>query len=112
LKLPPYTLVDASAGIRWLSGLELSLYVKNIFNVDPKLSLDRERGGRARLGYEVGPPRQIGLTLRYSFGGPVAPPPPPVAMPAPPPPAEVAPPPAPPPPPPPPPAPTERGERG
>ncbi|HEY8434806.1 MAG TPA: TonB-dependent receptor, partial [Sphingomicrobium sp.] len=50
LKLPPYTLVNASAGIRWLGGIELVAYVKNIFNVDPKLSLDRERGGRARLG--------------------------------------------------------------
>ena len=48
--------------------------MKNIFNVDPKLSLDRERGLRARISYEVGPPRQIGLTARYSFGGHAAPP--------------------------------------
>jgi iron complex outermembrane receptor protein len=86
LKLKAYTLVDASAGLKWDSGLELVLYVKNIFDVDPQLSLDRERGGRARLGYEVGQPRTIGLTVRQSFGGPPPPPPPP--------------------------APTEKGERG
>jgi iron complex outermembrane receptor protein len=114
LRLPAYTLVNASAGIKWLSGLEIVAYVKNIFDVDTKLSLDRERGGRARLGYNIGQPRQFGLTVRKSFGGPVAAPPPPLA-PAPPPPPEAAPPPPPlppPPPPPPPPAPTERGERG
>ena len=75
--LPPYTLVNASLGLRWDSGLELVAYVKNIFDVDPKLSLDRERGLRARIGYEVGQPRTIGLTARYSFGGRNAPPPPP-----------------------------------
>ena len=34
----------------------------------PKLSFDRERGGRARLGFNVGQPRTIGLTLRKAFG--------------------------------------------
>ena len=58
------------SGLRWDNGLELVAYVKNIFDVDPKLSLDRERGLRARIGYEVGQPRTIGLTVRYSFGGP------------------------------------------
>ena len=37
LKLPAYTLVDASAGLKFDNGLELVAYVKNIFNVDPKL---------------------------------------------------------------------------
>ena len=31
------------------SGLELVAYVNNLFDKDPKLSFDRERGGRARL---------------------------------------------------------------
>src|SRR4051794_27112954 len=56
LALPAYTLVNASVGLRWLSGLELVAYVKNIFDTDPKLSFDRERGGRARLGYNIGQP--------------------------------------------------------
>jgi iron complex outermembrane recepter protein len=111
LRLPAYTLVNASLGLRWDNGTEISAYVNNIFDVDPKLSLDRERGGRARLGYNIGQPRMIGLVLRKSFGAPIAaavPPPAPVLPP--PPSAAEAPPPAPPPPlpPPPPPAP-ERG---
>jgi len=39
--------------------------------------LDRERGLRARIGYNIGQPRTIGLTLRQSFGGRRAAPPPP-----------------------------------
>jgi iron complex outermembrane receptor protein len=106
LRLPSYNLVNLSAGVKWDSGLELVAYVKNLFDEDPKLSLDRERGGRARLGYNVGQPRTIGLTVRQSFGGRAAAPPPPApVVPAPPPAVEQ---PAPPPPPPPPP-PTERG---
>ena len=109
--LGSYTLSNASVGLKWDSGLEIVGYVKNIFDVNPKLSLDRERGLRARIGYNIGQPRTIGLTLRQSFGGRraapppepvVAPPPPPVveqpAPPPPPPPAELPPPPPPPPP--------------
>jgi len=123
LDLPAYTLVNASAGLKWLSGLEVVAYVKNIFDKNPKLSFDRERGGRARLGYNIGQPRQIGLTVRQSFGGAAPVPPAPPPPPPPPPPAMQTCPdgsmiemtgtcPVPPPPPPPPPAPTERGERG
>ena len=110
LRLKSYNLVNASFGVKWDSGLELVAYVKNIFDANPKLSLDRERGGRARLGYNIGTPRTIGLTLRHRFekspevvpaSAPVLPPPPP------PPAMEPAPPPPPPPPPP-----AESGERG
>ena len=111
LKLRPYTLVDAALGLKWDSGLELVAYVKNIFDTDARLSLDRERGGRARLAYSVGQPRTIGLTIRQSFGGRAAPPPPP-PPPAPPPPMVEEPAPPPPPPAPPPPPPVESGERG
>jgi iron complex outermembrane receptor protein len=85
--LRPYTLVNASLGLRWDSGLEISAYAKNIFDSDPRLSLDRERGLRARIGYNVGQPRTIGLLVRKSFGTHPAPPPPPAPPPAPPPPA-------------------------
>ena len=108
LKLPSYTLVNASFGVRWESGLELSAYVRNLFDSNPKLSIDRERDFRARLGYNIGQPRTIGLTVRQSFGAHPAPPPPPppAPLPPPPPPAPEA---APPPPPPPPPVAPERG---
>jgi iron complex outermembrane receptor protein len=68
LKLPAYDLVNLSAGIEFDNGLDVILYANNIFNESPKLSFDRERGGRARLGYHVGQPRIIGLTLRKAFG--------------------------------------------
>lgn len=110
LKLPSYTLANLSGGVHWDNGLEVIGYVNNLFDTNPKLSLDRERGLRARFGYNIGQPRTIGLTIRKKFGGSayVAPPPPAPMLP-PPPPVEVAPPP---PPPPPPPAPVESGERG
>ena len=108
--LPAYTLVNASIGVKWDYGLEISAYVNNIFDENPLLSLDRERGLRARVGYNIGTPRTIGLTVRETFGARRAPPPPPVVAPPPPPAPEVAPPVPPPPPPPPPPAP--KGERG
>ncbi|RST31809.1 TonB-dependent receptor [Sphingomonas ginkgonis] len=67
LKLPSYDLVNASVGLKWDNGLEAVLYANNLFNKTPLLSLDRERGGRARLGYNVGQPRTIGLTVRKAF---------------------------------------------
>ena len=68
LKLPDYQLVNLSGGVKWDSGLEVVAYVNNLFDENPLLSLDRERGGRARLGYNIGTPRTIGLTVRQSFG--------------------------------------------
>jgi iron complex outermembrane receptor protein len=79
-ELPAYTLVNASLGVKWDSGLEISAYVNNVFDQNPLLSLDRERGLRARIGYNIGTPRTIGLTVRETFGSPrlsPAPPPPP-----------------------------------
>jgi iron complex outermembrane recepter protein len=87
LRLPAYTLVNASLGLRWENGLEVSAYVNNIFDANPKLSLDRERNLRARIAYAIGQPRTIGLTLRKTFGASVAAPPPPPVAPPPPPPA-------------------------
>jgi outer membrane receptor protein involved in Fe transport len=68
LRLPAYELVSLSAGIEWDSGLEVVAYVNNLLDENPLLSLDRERGGRARLGFNIGQPRTIGLTVRQSFG--------------------------------------------
>ncbi len=68
LRLPSYNLVNLSAGIEFDNGLDVILYANNVFDESPKLSFDRERGGRARLGYHVGQPRTIGLTLRKAFG--------------------------------------------
>ena len=67
LRLPDYQLVNLSAGIDWDNGLSLMAYVTNVFDENPILSFDRERGGRARLGFQVGQPRTIGLTARKRF---------------------------------------------
>ncbi len=88
LRLPSYNLVNLSAGIEWDRGLEISAYVNNLFDENTLLSFDRERGGRARQGFNIGQPRTIGLTIRQAFGSApapaeavvLAPPPPPPAQ--------------------------------
>jgi iron complex outermembrane receptor protein len=86
LRLPAYTIANLSAGVHWDNGLDVSLYVKNLFDTNPKLAIDRERGLRARFGYLIGTPRQIGLTVRMAFSNHEVAPPPMVAPPPPPPP--------------------------
>jgi len=67
LRLPDYQLVNLTLGVEFQGGVEAMLYVNNVFDENPLLSFDRERGGRARLGFTVGQPRTYGLTLRKSF---------------------------------------------
>ncbi|HYD37484.1 MAG TPA: TonB-dependent receptor, partial [Allosphingosinicella sp.] len=67
LKLPDYQLVNLSAGLEFASGFDLILYVNNLFDENAILAFDRERGGRARLGFHVGQPRTIGITARQRF---------------------------------------------
>jgi len=47
--------------------LSLVLYANNLFDENALLSFDRERGGRARLGYSVGTPQTFGMTVRQAF---------------------------------------------
>ncbi len=67
LLLPSYDLVNLNAGVDFNSGLSLVVYVNNLLDENALLSFDRERGGRARLGYSVSTPRTIGVTVRQSF---------------------------------------------
>jgi iron complex outermembrane receptor protein len=67
LKLPDYQLVNLSAGVEMASGLDFIVYVDNIFDENAILAFDRERGGRARLGFHVGQPRTVGVTVRKRF---------------------------------------------
>ncbi len=67
LQLPSYELVNLSAGLNLQDGLDVIVYANNLFDENPLLSFDRERGGRARLGYTVGQPRTIGVTVRKAF---------------------------------------------
>jgi iron complex outermembrane receptor protein len=67
LQLPSYEIVNLSAGLNMQDGLDVIVYANNLFDENALLSFDRERGGRARLGYTVGQPRTIGLTVRKAF---------------------------------------------
>jgi iron complex outermembrane recepter protein len=67
LELPDYQLVNLSAGVKMDDGLSITVYVNNLFDENALLSFDRERGGRARLGYSIGQPRTIGMTVRKEF---------------------------------------------
>jgi iron complex outermembrane receptor protein len=67
LKLPAYNYVNLSLGVNLKTGTELVAYVSNVFDENALLSFDRERGGRARLGFNVGQPRTFGVTVRQHF---------------------------------------------
>jgi outer membrane receptor protein involved in Fe transport len=67
LKLPDYQLVNISAGVDFDNGLSVIGYVNNLFDENALLSFDRERGGRARLGFATNSPRTYGITLRKTF---------------------------------------------
>lgn len=66
LELDPYTLVNLRLGVvkdDW----EAALYLNNATDENANLSFDRERGGRARLGFRTNQPRTFGLVLRRYF---------------------------------------------
>jgi len=67
LELPKYNLVNLSAGMDFGRGFSAVVYVNNLTDEKALLSFDRERGGRARLGFATNQPRTIGVTLRKSF---------------------------------------------
>ncbi|HYJ53587.1 MAG TPA: TonB-dependent receptor [Allosphingosinicella sp.] len=67
LRLPAYDYVNLSAGIDWDNGWGVMIYANNLFDENALLSFDRERGGRARLGFNIGQPRIIGATVRRRF---------------------------------------------
>jgi iron complex outermembrane receptor protein len=67
LELPKYNLVNLSAGIDLARGFSAVVYVNNLTDEKALLSFDRERGGRARLGFATNQPRTIGVTLRKTF---------------------------------------------
>jgi iron complex outermembrane recepter protein len=66
-KLPSYEIVNLSIGVNLESGLSIIGYVNNVFDENALLSLDRERGGRARIGFATNTPRTYGVTVRQSF---------------------------------------------
>ena len=67
LVLPSYQLVNLSAGVEFDNGLTLIASINNLFDENALLAFDRERGGRARLGFHTNTPRTFGITARKTF---------------------------------------------
>lgn len=66
LLLDSYQTLNLSTGMI-KNDWELVLYLNNVTDENANLSFDRERGGRARLGFRTNPPRTLGLTYRTRF---------------------------------------------
>jgi outer membrane receptor protein involved in Fe transport len=66
LELPDYQIINTSFGIT--SGkTDLIFYVNNVTDENALLAFDRERGGRARLGFHTNQARTFGVTARVRF---------------------------------------------
>ena len=66
LELPDYQIVNLTAGIDF-EDWSLLAYINNVTDENALLAFDRERGGRARLGFHVNQPRTFGVTARFRF---------------------------------------------
>lgn len=66
LELDPYTILNFSTGIT-LGAVEVIAFANNLTDENANLAFDRERGGRARLGFHTNQPRTYGLTARIRF---------------------------------------------
>jgi iron complex outermembrane receptor protein len=65
-ELPGYNLLHLRVGVRrptW----DIAFFVNNVTNERALLSLDRERGTRARISYLVNQPRTFGISTRFNF---------------------------------------------
>lgn len=65
-KLPSYNTVNLRLGVK-KDAWEMAGYVNNVFDENAKLSLDRERGFRARVAYQVAKPRTFGAQVSTRF---------------------------------------------
>jgi len=66
LNLDAYTTLNLSTGFEF-DTWSVTAYVNNVTDEEAQLSFDRERGGRARLGFHVNQPRTFGVTFRTAF---------------------------------------------
>ena len=66
LELPDYQVINLRGGVR-AGTFEAALFVQNLTDERAWLSVDRERGLRARYGYQTNQPLTVGITLRKTF---------------------------------------------
>ncbi len=64
--LPSYEIINLRWGIK-ADGWEASVFINNLVDERAFLSLDRERGRRARVGYLTNTPRTLGVNFRMNF---------------------------------------------
>jgi iron complex outermembrane recepter protein len=65
-ELPSYEIGNLRVGVR-SDAWEAAVFINNIWDERAFLSLDRERGTRARVAYLTNQPRTFGLSLRMNF---------------------------------------------
>lgn len=65
-ELPSYEIGNLRFGVK-TGSWEAAAFVNNLWDERAFLSLDRERGSRARVGYLTNMPRNYGLALRMNF---------------------------------------------
>jgi iron complex outermembrane receptor protein len=65
-ELPSYSIVNLRAGVRF-DNFDIAIFGNNLFDERAFLSLDRERGLRARVGYLTNQPQTFGVTTRVDF---------------------------------------------
>ena len=64
--LPAYTIANLRFGVNRV-GWETAFYINNITDETALLSLDRERGLRARVGFLTNQPRTYGVMMRFDY---------------------------------------------
>ncbi|MDP3909336.1 MAG: TonB-dependent receptor [Gemmatimonadales bacterium] len=65
-ELPAYNLINIRTGLirdTW----ELAVFLNNVTDERALLSVDRERGTRARVGFLTNQPRTLGMSLRFNY---------------------------------------------
>jgi iron complex outermembrane receptor protein len=65
-ELPSYDLLNLRVGVRF-DNFDVALFGNNLTDERAFLSLDRERGLRARVGFLTNQPRTFGITTRFDF---------------------------------------------
>lgn len=66
LNLPSYSTFNLNYGVA-KDAWEVMLYINNLTDENANISFDRERGGRARLGFRTNTPRTFGVIYRYRY---------------------------------------------
>ena len=65
-EMPAYDLINLRVGLR-KNRWDVAAYLNNVTDERALLSLDRERGTRARIGYLTNQPRTFGIATRFDF---------------------------------------------